>query len=116
MTTRQLGLPICTALVVGNMIGSGVFLLPASLGPFGGISIVGWLISTAGAVALASVFAALAAAGAAFVYAMWAIVGAGREAVYWGFILLLAGLPVFVTMTWRRSGDEGATRPAADQP
>ncbi len=56
---RALGLWMCTALVVGNMIGSGVFLLPASLGPFGGISIVGWLVSAAGAACLALVFARL---------------------------------------------------------
>jgi len=50
---------MCTALVVGNMIGSGVFLLPASLAPYGGISIVGWLVSAGGAVCLALVFARL---------------------------------------------------------
>jgi len=50
---------MCTALVVGNMIGSGVFLLPASLAPYGGISILGWLISAGGAVCLALVFARL---------------------------------------------------------
>ena len=57
---RSLGLWMCTALVVGNMIGSGVFLLPASLAPFGGISVLGWLFSSAGAVCLALVFAQLA--------------------------------------------------------
>lgn len=57
---RSLGLWMCTALVVGNMIGSGVFLLPASLAPFGGMSILGWLFSAAGAVCLALVFAQLA--------------------------------------------------------
>src|SRR5688572_6472721 len=56
---RKLGLLMCTALVVGNMIGSGVFLLPASLAPFGGISIIGWLVSAAGAACLALVFARL---------------------------------------------------------
>jgi APA family basic amino acid/polyamine antiporter len=50
---------MCTALVVGNMIGSGVFLLPSSLAAFGGISIVGWLVSAAGAICLALVFARL---------------------------------------------------------
>ncbi|NIM52247.1 MAG: amino acid permease [Gemmatimonadales bacterium] len=48
-----------TALVVGNMIGSGVFLLPASLAAFGGISLVGWLLTSTGAVLLASIFARL---------------------------------------------------------
>ncbi|MCG8468862.1 MAG: amino acid permease, partial [Gemmatimonadetes bacterium] len=53
---------MCTALVVGNMIGSGVFLLPASLAPFGGLSIIGWLVSAGGALCLALVFARLGAA------------------------------------------------------
>ena len=44
---RALGLWTCVALVAGNMIGSGIFLLPASLAPYGGISIVGWLITAA---------------------------------------------------------------------
>jgi len=50
---------MCTALVVGNMIGSGVFLLPASLAGYGGISVFGWLISAVGATLLALVFARL---------------------------------------------------------
>ena len=32
---RQLGLVMAIALVVGNMIGAGIFLLPAVLAPFG---------------------------------------------------------------------------------
>ena len=59
-TQRSLGLWTCTALVVGNMIGSGIFLLPASLGAFGGISLLGWLVTTAGAMLLAATFAELA--------------------------------------------------------
>ena len=54
-----LGPWMSTALVVGNMIGSGVFLLPASLAAYGGTSIVGWLFTTAGALLLALVFARL---------------------------------------------------------
>ncbi|MDH4351698.1 MAG: amino acid permease [Gemmatimonadota bacterium] len=57
---RGLGLPMATALVVGNMIGSGVFLLPASLGPYGAVSMVGWAFSSAGAMLLALTFAWLA--------------------------------------------------------
>lgn len=57
---RTLGLGSSTALVVGNMIGSGIFLLPASLAAFGGISIVGWLFTAAGAMFLALLFAKLA--------------------------------------------------------
>jgi basic amino acid/polyamine antiporter, APA family len=56
---KKLGLWMVTALVVGNMVGSGIFLLPASLGPYGGVSIVGWAISATGATVLALVFARL---------------------------------------------------------
>lgn len=56
---RQLGFWMCLALVVGNMIGSGVFLLPASLAPYGLNSIVGWIFTASGGVLLAIVFAQL---------------------------------------------------------
>ncbi|HEU0276386.1 MAG TPA: amino acid permease [Rhodanobacteraceae bacterium] len=57
---RQLGLVMATALVLGNMIGSGVFLLPASLASYGGFSLIGWSISAVGALLLAGVFYRLA--------------------------------------------------------
>jgi basic amino acid/polyamine antiporter, APA family len=56
---RQLGFWMCLALVVGNMIGSGVFLLPASLAPYGLNSVVGWIFTASGGVLLAIVFAQL---------------------------------------------------------
>jgi len=59
MRKKTIGLWMTTALVVGNMIGSGVFLLPASLGSFGGISVFGWLFTAVGATILALVFARL---------------------------------------------------------
>ncbi|HET6535810.1 MAG TPA: amino acid permease [Sphingomicrobium sp.] len=57
---RQLGLTMTTALVVGNVIGAGIFLLPAVLAPFGTNAIYGWLITIAGALFLAATFAILA--------------------------------------------------------
>ena len=57
---RTIGLWTATALVIGNMIGSGVFLLPASLASYGGISLVGWLFTAAGSFLLAWVFARMA--------------------------------------------------------
>ena len=44
---RKMSLGQATMLVTGNMIGTGVFLLPASLAQVGGIAIFGWLIATA---------------------------------------------------------------------
>jgi len=54
-----LGFWMCVALVVGNSIGSGVFLLPASLAPYGLNSVVAWGFTSAGALLLAVVFASL---------------------------------------------------------
>ena len=59
MKQRQLGLWMLTALVVGNMIGSGVFLLPASLATFGTVTIFSWVATSIGAMFLALVFAKL---------------------------------------------------------
>jgi APA family basic amino acid/polyamine antiporter len=68
-----MGFWMCLALVIGNVVGSGVYLLPASLAPYGLNSIFGWLITSGGAVALAAVFARLARlfpkAGGPYVYA-----------------------------------------------
>lgn len=57
--SQKLGLSMGIALVMGNMIGSGVFLLPASLAPFGWNGVAGWAITIAGALALAFVLARL---------------------------------------------------------
>lgn len=59
---RPLGLWMCTALVVGNMIGSGVFMLPASLAPYGWNAVIAWMLTIGGALCLAFVFARLAEA------------------------------------------------------
>jgi arginine:agmatine antiporter len=48
-----------TMLVAGNMIGTGVFLLPVNLAQVGSISIFGWVIATVGVAALGIVFAKL---------------------------------------------------------
>ena len=49
----KLGLVACTTLVIGNMIGSGVFLLPATLAPYGWNAVIGWKVSIGGSVMLA---------------------------------------------------------------
>ena len=59
MKKKQLGMWMLTALVVGNMIGSGVFLLPASLAQYGTVTIFSWIGTAIGAMLLALVFAKL---------------------------------------------------------
>jgi APA family basic amino acid/polyamine antiporter len=51
---------MCTALVVGNTIGIGIFMLPASLAPYGLNALGAWLITAAGCLMVAWVFAGLA--------------------------------------------------------
>jgi basic amino acid/polyamine antiporter, APA family len=53
---------MATALVMGVMIGSGVFLLPAQLAPFGWNAVAAWGLSIIGALALALVIARLTTA------------------------------------------------------
>jgi arginine:agmatine antiporter len=48
-----------TMLVAGNMIGTGLFLLPVNLAQVGGIAIFGWVIATVGVAALGLIFAKL---------------------------------------------------------
>lgn len=56
---KLLGKWTSTSLVVGNMVGAGVFLMPSLLAIYGGISIIGWLVSTIGAILLAVLFSRL---------------------------------------------------------
>ncbi|HXS88898.1 MAG TPA: amino acid permease [Steroidobacteraceae bacterium] len=86
---RQLGFWMCLALVVGNMIGSGVFLLPASLAPYGLNSILGWIFTASGGVLLAIVFAALARvypqAGGPYLYPRLAFGECCGFVMAWGY-------------------------------
>lgn len=59
---RAFGFWMCLALVIGGMIGSGIFLLPAQLAPFGVTGIVAWVVAIGGALILAWVLTRLAAA------------------------------------------------------
>ncbi|EFE71459.1 ABC transporter permease protein [Streptomyces viridosporus ATCC 14672] len=91
---RRFGLPVATALVMGNIIGGGIFLLPASVAPYGTISLLAFGVLTVGAIALALVFGRLAErdprTGGPYVYA--------REA-FGDFAGFLAAWAYWIT-TW----------------
>lgn len=55
----MLGFWQLVALVVGNLVGSGVLMLPATLAPFGAISFSGWIATSIGAILLSLVFCQL---------------------------------------------------------
>lgn len=59
MRNRKIGPLLATALVASNMIGSGIFLLPASLAVVGSVTIIGWLAATLGALCIAAVLGKL---------------------------------------------------------
>jgi APA family basic amino acid/polyamine antiporter len=67
------GLPAATALVVGSVIGTGVFALPSALAPYGPIALVAFVAVTVGALALALTFGSLSrrlpGSGGPYVYA-----------------------------------------------
>ena len=87
---NKIGLVPATLMVAGNMMGSGVFMLPANLAAIGSIAIFGWLITIVGAVALGLVFSKLTqiytAAGGPYAYSRKAFgdyMGYQTNLVYW---------------------------------
>lgn len=93
---RALGVWSALALVVGNMIGSGIYLLPATLAPLGANAMIGWIVTIAGAMSLAFVFARLAAAvpaaGGPYAFARAAFGPGVGFAVAWSYwVLIWAG-------------------------
>ena len=86
--TEKIGPALATFLVAGNMIGSGIFLLPATLAGIGGISLLGWATATIAALAIALGFARLAArspaAGGPCAYAQAAF---GRQVGFQAYLM-----------------------------
>lgn len=89
---QQVGLWPMIALVTGNLVGSGVYLLPTILAPFGVISLLGWGVTSVGAILLALVFAQLsmriATSGGPYVYVREAFGDTIGYYIAWGYWLL----------------------------
>jgi len=97
-TKKALGLVACTALIIGNMVGSGFYLSPASLAPYGLLAIVSWIVMGIGAVCLGLVFARLAhtspATGGPYAFTRAAYGDFAGFLVAWGYwISIWASLP-----------------------
>jgi APA family basic amino acid/polyamine antiporter len=85
-----LSLGPATALIVGSIIGVGIFNLPASLASYGPISLIAMALTTVGALALALMFASLSrrlpADGGPYAYARAAfgnLAGFSNAWLYW---------------------------------
>ncbi|HCC70739.1 MAG TPA: amino acid permease [Bacteroidales bacterium] len=85
----KIGFWISTSLSVGNMTGSGIFLLPAALAVYGGISILGWIYTVAGSLFLALMFSRLSRivkkAGGPYAYAKEGFGNFPGFLVAWGY-------------------------------
>jgi APA family basic amino acid/polyamine antiporter len=86
----RLGLPQSTSLVMGSIIGVGIFSLPYAIASYGPISLVAMALATVGAVALAFMFAVLSrrvpAEGGPYAYARAAFgngFGFSQAWLYW---------------------------------
>src|SRR5262249_4313490 len=102
----QFGLTAAIALIMGSIIGVGIFNLPSSLAPYGPITLVSMALTTVGALALAVLFGALSrrlpADGGPYAYARvafgnplgfmnawsyWITAWAGNAAIAVGWVL-----------------------------
>lgn len=99
----KIGLLLTTALVLGNMIGSGIFLLPSSLAAFGGISTIGWLVSAAGGLIIAKVFSDLGRrfpqTGGPYIFAKAGFGDFPAFLVAWGYWLSICSTNAAITVT-----------------
>src|SRR5215471_17877616 len=96
---KSLGVAACTAIVVANMVGSGFYLSPAAVAPYGLLAILAWIVMGIGAVCLGLTFARLArstpATGGPYAYTRLAYGDFAGFLVAWGYwISIWASLPV----------------------
>jgi basic amino acid/polyamine antiporter, APA family len=95
----SLGLAACIALVIGNMVGSGFYLSPAAVAPYGQLAILAWFVMGVGAMCLGLTFARLArilpATGGPYAYTRLGFGDFAGFLVAWGYwISVWASLPV----------------------
>lgn len=97
------------------MIGSGAFLLPSALAPFGTASLVGWAVTLCGALLLASTFARLSAqwpqSGGPYIYARNAFGELVGFTVAWSYWISVWCANAAIAVAF--AGSLGALVPAA---
>ena len=101
---QPLGLLTVTCLVVGGMIGSGIFTLPSSLAQFGGIGLMGWVVAAAGALVLARMYGQLSKVipktGGAYPYCREAFGEFPSFIVAWGYWLSIWSTNAAIALTF----------------
>ncbi len=104
-TKKKMNLAMATVLVLVNMVGTGIFLLPVSMASVGSISIIGWVVAGVGAGAIGLMFAMLGAikpeAGGPYAYARESLgpyLGFQTNYIYWS-ANLVGNIAVATTVT-----------------
>lgn len=108
MTTKpnnKLGLWTSTSMVVGNMIGAGVFLMPAALASFGSVSLLGWVFSAIGMFFLAKVFSNLSQllpniTGGPYAYTRNAFGDFTGFLIAWSYTICLSCANAAIVISW----------------
>lgn len=102
---RRIGLFPATMLVAGNMIGAGIFMMPAIMASIGGIATLGWFVTVPGAFIIGYLFARLGRArpkaGGAYAYAREALgdfAGFQCNLLYW-FSNVIANIAIATSIT-----------------
>ncbi len=104
-SSAKIGLLTTTSLVIGNTIASGIFLLPASLAAFGGISLLGWIGSSIGAIALALLYSKLSklmpnSLGGPYAYTRTGLGDFAAYLVAWGYWISIWATNAAITVTF----------------
>jgi APA family basic amino acid/polyamine antiporter len=102
---NKLGLWSATSLVVGNMIGAGVFLMPAAMASFGSVSLLGWIFSAVGSFFLARVFSNLSQLlpqgnGGPYAYTRHGLGDFAAFLVAWGYYLATSCANAAITISF----------------
>lgn len=109
---RELGLFTVTCLIIGNLIGMGVFILPSAMAHLGVIGLFGWVVTTVGALSLALIFSFLAqkmsSEGGIYAYSREAFgdyVGFQVAWNYWiaswtGNTAFVVSIPAYLSILW----------------
>ncbi len=102
---NKLGLWTSTSLVVGNMIGAGVFLVPATMASYGSVSLLGWVFAAVGTFFLARVFSGLSSlipksTGGPYAYTHYSFGDFAGFLVAWGYYIAVMSANAAITISF----------------
>ncbi|MDB4921912.1 amino acid permease [Mucilaginibacter sp.] len=104
-TSKKLGIWTSTSLVVGSMIGAGVFLVPAAMASYGSVSLFGWVFSAIGAFFLARVFSRLStmvpkSTGGPYAYTHYGFGDFAGFMIAWGYYISIITANAAITISF----------------